>query len=85
MTKTSKKQNMDKMVKIYKDYISIDSAKAMNKRKITLSEYRTFPYLFKDIQKYGSCSTFIKGLADYFEKFGFNVQTEDDVSFFITL
>ena len=74
-----------KMKKIYDDYTSIDSDKDLNRRKITLYEYKVVANIATNIQEYGKGRTFIIAVANYFKKFGFNVKLDDDgINFIIS-
>ena len=67
---------INKLTNIYHDYTSIEYATELNRRKITYAEFQAFPRVFKEIEEYGKAETFMRGLADYFRRYGFGVQLD---------
>lgn len=81
-----KNKNIKKIAKLYRDYTMIDCATDLKRRKLTLSDYHIIPKLANDIQKYGKTATFIESIANYFKKFGFDVELdENNVNYIIKI
>lgn len=71
--------------KIYSVYNAIEHSNDLHKHGLSLSDYRAFPDVFKQLQNIGYAETFVKSLADFFKKNGFGVSMDDDgVNYVIT-
>lgn len=60
----------------YHDYMMIDTAAELKKRKISLSDYHAIPTIFESVQRNGTTKCFITSIAEYFRKNGFTVEIE---------
>ena len=69
---------MNKKLKaLYEDYKSIETAKDLQKRGLTLADYDNIPYIITDINKVGESTCLSSNIANYFAKFGFKVELGD--------
>lgn len=73
-----------KLSKLYNAYTAIDDDRALRRSGMTLAEYNALPDVFTRLQNDGRAETFMSGLANYFQKFGFNVSEGNGVNFVIT-
>ena len=69
-------QQNRKIASVFSDYNAIENEIDLKKRKLTLSEYQTCKQVLDDIRYNGKSETFIKNIADYFKKFGFEVNLQ---------
>lgn len=67
---------INKLANIFHDYSNIEHSSELNRRKITYAEFQAFPRVFKEIEEYGKAETFMRGLAEYFRRFGFGVKLD---------
>lgn len=75
---------MKKISNLHCDYMSIDTVSDLQKRKLTMVDYRVIPEIAIQLQKTGKAETFITNVAKYFEKFNFKV-TLADVNYVIEM
>lgn len=71
--------------KIYSVYNAIEHSNDLRKHGLSMSDYRAFPDVFKQLQNIGYAETFVKSIADFFKKNGFGVSMDGDgVNYVIT-
>lgn len=66
------------IAKLYSDLQSIDRSEDLRRRGLSLTDYHMVVDLFNRIQKDGFVLTISTKVAEYFKKFGFHVELDEE-------
>ncbi len=72
------------LIALINDYQSIDNARDLDRRKITLAELSEIRLAIPELNQSGATSTISDGLAQYYKKLGLSV-TQDGVGWSVSL
>lgn len=65
---------MDKLKKVINDYKEIETAKDLQKRKLTLADYETLFYVLQDLVRNKKSLFISKSICDYLQRLGLAVK-----------